>query len=320
MIETVDHPRSRGVYAARPALISRLRGSSPLARGLPQGRRHLSGDRGIIPARAGFTCSRSRAGGAPPDHPRSRGVYSARLQLRLTGAGSSPLARGLPARTGTCCAGGRIIPARAGFTPGMTVMLKDGRDHPRSRGVYMFPNFSGAPDKGSSPLARGLPRSGKRRFTVGRIIPARAGFTAMTGRSAMLPMDHPRSRGVYSWSRQASCPLSGSSPLARGLPTTSRARSSRRRIIPARAGFTTPPVPPRAPTRDHPRSRGVYAPWGIIPAHVLGSSPLARGLPQNSPRCTKNGWIIPARAGFTRAPGPRRTGERDHPRSRGVYR
>ena len=51
------------------------RGSSPLARGLPVGPDLVRGDRGIIPARAGFTLRETGAEKAASDHPRSRGVY-----------------------------------------------------------------------------------------------------------------------------------------------------------------------------------------------------------------------------------------------------
>ena len=71
----------------------------------------------------------------------------------------------------------RIIPARAGFTPGRRAWVTRLRDHPRSRGVYI----DGVDDRllkvGSSPLARGLPVSLMRE-------PSRRA-------------DHPRSRGVY---------------------------------------------------------------------------------------------------------------------------
>ena len=55
------------------------------------------------------------------------------------------------------------------------------RDHPRSRGVYK--NGGSALDQlhGSSPLARGLPRCYVERSHLGRIIPARAGFTCRQG-------------------------------------------------------------------------------------------------------------------------------------------
>ena len=71
---------------------------------------------------------------------------------------------------------------------------------------------------------------------------------------------------------------------------------------------------------DHPRSRGVYAlPCEPAPAG-LGSSPLARGLPVQVETVAGRVRIIPARAGFTTSLPPRRTVNRDHPRSRGVYR
>ena len=92
-----DHPRSRGVYTRSPGAPRRWRGSSPLARGLPIPRPGAIPTIWIIPARAGFTFSAFRACRTPQDHPRSRGVY-------LDGP-LKPLVRG------------RIIPARAGFTP-----------------------------------------------------------------------------------------------------------------------------------------------------------------------------------------------------------
>ena len=55
MVSSPDHPRSRGVYSERIIVTGSVSGSSPLARGL---RHHFSahtGQRGIIPARAGFT-------------------------------------------------------------------------------------------------------------------------------------------------------------------------------------------------------------------------------------------------------------------------
>ena len=73
---TPDHPRSRGVYSPswRPPFVHT--GSSPLARGLPDRRRPRRRHRRIIPARAGFTCSRRTRCRSRPDHPRSRGVYT----------------------------------------------------------------------------------------------------------------------------------------------------------------------------------------------------------------------------------------------------
>ena len=90
-----DHPRSRGVYALRVSVTSRLSGSSPLARGLHlQVIRRHDGD-GIIPARAGFTFRPLLRRARTQDHPRSRGVYMQMYEEAANVEGSSPLARGL---------------------------------------------------------------------------------------------------------------------------------------------------------------------------------------------------------------------------------
>ena len=52
--------------------------------------------------------------------------------------------------------------------------------------------------------------------------------------------DHPRMRGVYAASQQASYGSGGSSPHARGLQQLWTSQEYRDRIIPACAGFTHP--------------------------------------------------------------------------------
>ena len=192
-------------------------GSSPLARGLPHRRRRLFLLAGIIPARAGFTgcattCVRRRR-----DHPRSRGVYAGCLPAGRTRGGSSPLARGLQEWVAARRAGGGIIPARAGFTGGCTVVHRAHRDHPRSRGVYLRGSTNSTEAAGSSPLARGLRRKCSRTPVEHGIIPARAGFTGPPRWRSGDSWDHPRSRGVYSYEDRRLEFHWGSSPLARGL-------------------------------------------------------------------------------------------------------
>ena len=193
-------------------------GSSPLARGLRLPR--LRGDRrqGIIPARAGFTRRRSRPRPSCQDHPRSRGVYVRFVYVVLSSGGSSPLARGLLRVDTASLSGRRIIPARAGFTPISRSCPCWSTDHPRSRGVYLFRGWVTSLGRGSSPLARGLPISTPVRPVTSRIIPARAGFTRHPAAESGRGQDHPRSRGVYQSRRLMSRAMSGSSPLARGLP------------------------------------------------------------------------------------------------------
>ena len=213
-------------------------------------------------------------------------------------SGSSPLARGLLGGLTVVALLARIIPARAGFTGGPGRPRSCPRDHPRSRGVYYFemniadrrvgssPLARGLPwrqvrdpvREGSSPLARGLPLGGTHMRLTNGIIPARAGFTAQRTAGSPTMTDHPRSRGVYEEERNTAMSTIGSSPLARGLPLPLCERVRRRRIIPARAGFTVGGHHPLVGDGDHPRSRGVYPSPPSTCTGRGGSSPLARGL------------------------------------------
>ena len=112
---------------------------------------------------------------------------------------------------------------------------------------------------------------------------------------------------------------SGSSPLARGLPSASLDGVGGFRIIPARAGFTVGSTGQMRPNPDHPRSRGVYGPCTAPAFAYPGSSPLARGLLGLVGGGRQVAGIIPARAGFTSPSAVRARAYADHPRSRGVY-
>ena len=173
----------------------------------------------------------------------------------------------------------RIIPARAGFTRRSLVTARAGADHPRSRGVYDRLVDVCVTVDGSSPLARGLQGDMWARYGYTRIIPARAGFTCPRMFLILGCWDHPRSRGVYTVGVHSITPFSGSSPLARGLHRAGADTYRRRGIIPARAGFTVHVPTSRPDVSDHPRSRGVYVLPNPRAPIIMGSSPLARGLP-----------------------------------------
>ena len=321
-------------------MIHRDHGSSPLARGLrtpPSSGGRFSG---IIPARAGFTVDLDASHVWSPDHPRSRGVYPRTETPVWSAEGSSPLARGLPEELIDNLTTGRIIPARAGFTPpggGSPGRPGDhprsrgvypsppppppspSSDHPRSRGVYCRRRSCRRDPSGSSPLARGL-RSSSTRCEMRRgIIPARAGFTLPSNRRSTTRSDHPRSRGVYPVNADNVLGFGGSSPLARGLRRRLVVDDGGHRIIPARAGFTGGRCRRRCSSGDHPRSRGVYTPAAAPVATAGGSSPLARGLRVSRSWELSLRRIIPARAGFTPPDDAGSTTDGDHPRSRGVY-
>ena len=215
------------------------------------------------------------------------------------GRGSSPLARGLRPRRPALLLAGRIIPARAGFTPGRWIRRSRRADHPRSRGVYLRFISIFLSDGGSSPLARGLRPSRPEHERGEGIIPARAGFTYVRVGTLDTRPDHPRSRGVYTQEHAREAAKRGSSPLARGLLSVKTYVSPHKRIIPARAGFTILPL---------------FTIFG-----TRGSSPLARGLRDHRQHSSLNPRIIPARAGFTKTYGAQHKVASDHPRSRGVY-
>ena len=295
-----DHPRSRGVYHAPSCPLARPGGSSPLARGLLHAVGVGAPGAGIIPARAGFTAGERPVHAGHGDHPRSRGVYPPGTPRTTPRRGSSPLARGLLNIIRRQLGGDGIIPARAGFTGSRGPPVPDAEDHPRSRGVYSAPHAYEWARPGSSPLARGLQdhpdgleslggiiparagftRGPRGRACLVRIIPARAGFTGLRDRLRRGAEDHPRSRGVYTNGRLSAQTPTGSSPLARGLRGRAGADRPGRRIIPARAGFTAIDVSDWSRVVDHPRSRGVYQVQEAHDRAVLGSSPLARGLPR----------------------------------------
>ena len=172
---------------------------------------------------------------------------------------------------------------------------------------------------GSSPLARGLPGRTHPRHRGPGIIPARAGFTREGAAAGAGVRDHPRSRGVYTGGSCAPGNGEGSSPLARGLPTAPSSRVRRRRIIPARAGFTRGHALVPVSDGDHPRSRGVYRMRAGRRGLPHGSSPLARGLRPRGAEAAHRRGIIPARAGFTPQEAHHEHHRPDHPRSRGVY-
>ena len=75
------------------------------------------------------------------------------------------------------CAVSRFIPARAGNTLRVLLMLLSGPVHPRAGGEHSNTNVDGDTITGSSPRGRGTHRGAGARIRQGRFIPARAGNT-----------------------------------------------------------------------------------------------------------------------------------------------
>ena len=111
--------------------------------------------------------------------------------------GSSPLARGTPLLTTWTLSSPRLIPARAGNTrtfPASRVMVTA---HPRSRGEHSLAFFHAVNFAGSSPLARGTPKTAPEPPASTRLIPARAGNTHRPVCFLDCSAAHPRSRGEH---------------------------------------------------------------------------------------------------------------------------
>ena len=91
-------------------------GSSPLARGTPYCENHARVIHRFIPAGAGNTVRQLRRQLSLAVHPRWRGEHRESWLSRITGHGSSPLARGTHPAALLCLPKRRFIPAGAGNT------------------------------------------------------------------------------------------------------------------------------------------------------------------------------------------------------------
>ena len=111
--------------------------------------------------------------------------------------------------------------------------------------------------------------------------------------------------------------LPGSSPLTRGKRPTRQSRKSRRGLIPAHAGKTSPHDAAAPQARAHPRSRGENIIQTMTRAWLMGSSPLTRGKPGPPGRKRRRAGLIPAHAGKTGCKPARAARPWAHPRSRG---
>ena len=174
---TAAHPRSRGEHKAEPCVPPPVAGSSPLARGTP----------------ANHGCRRR----VVPAHPRSRGEHMGSQGSSRSRSGSSPLARGTQVQKFRERWLRRLIPARAGNTRAVAPGRAPGTAHPRSRGEHSELLWLLGQDCGSSPLARGTRGACGASGTLSRLIPARAGNTAMFHVFMMGFPAHPRSRGEH---------------------------------------------------------------------------------------------------------------------------
>ncbi len=155
-------------------------------------------------------------------------------------------------------------------------------------------------ERGSSPHARGTQAVAVESVLLPGIIPACAGNTSTSGSFGVRSGDHPRMRGEHLGLCWFCVGCGGSSPHARGTPSTTALRWHWPRIIPACAGNTSCRTCCWRWTWDHPRMRGEHQTNLNNQQSTQGSSPHARGTPSGRWTSEPPDWIIPACAGNTR--------------------
>ena len=212
-----------------------------------------------------------------------------------------------------------LIPARAGNTRGSGDVFLLEWAHPRSRGEHREPSVFLNNMRGSSPLARGTPRSSDPLYGSLGLIPARAGNTPSKSIISCHSWAHPRSRGEHHARRFGGRPGAGSSPLARGTRPSLTTATCRCGLIPARAWNTVVFIAAEDQDGAHPRSRGEHKSSVTCGLRSPGSSPLARGTHYIAVHFPYVAGLIPARAGNTPGFRKRPSTWRAHPRSRGEH-
>ena len=99
------------------------------------------------------------------------------LDVGANRLGSSPRVRGKPGAVGARRPRVRLIPACAGKTDAIQVLLSSSRAHPRVCGENRYNRTLAASVAGSSPRVRGKRAAGGTHFARTRLIPACAGKT-----------------------------------------------------------------------------------------------------------------------------------------------
>ena len=313
-----DHPRACGANF-RPVSRGCSRfGSSPRVRGKRCKLRQLKQQIRIIPARAGQTHERKEMQKRASDHPRACGANDFLIAGANVGCGSSPRVRGKPVTPAASPLRRRIIPARAVQTRERQQTRGHRTDHPRACGANSDGHRGEWGPDGSSPRVRGKRSPALSSACRSRIIPARAGQTRCLVSERQVSPDHPRACGANA----VGCPrcrgVRGSSPRVRGKPHGLAIPGVQVRIIPARAGQTSPPIMVYGWPTDHPRACGANYCSARLKSRAHGSSPRVRGKPDRVVRVPDVGRIIPARAGQTMRHRPPNHEHADHPRACGA--
>ena len=254
-------------------------GSSPRGRGPPVQRPRVRAFRGLIPARAGTTRASSMTRATRSAHPRAGGDHIPQRGHMSRSSGSSPRGRGPRDKIVTDNHFSRLIPARAGTTTTTKETQHEMQAHPRAGGDHDLSLSRGCVGTGSSPRGRGPPGSPPREWGQHRLIPARAGTTRARPPRRHGGPAHPRAGGDHASEARDTGTPSGSSPRGRGPLCAHICGADADRLIPARAGTTTPTRCAARSSPAHPRAGGDHVWRARLSRRGCGSSPRGRGPP-----------------------------------------
>ena len=134
-----DHPRACGAHYNGLRVGEVVGGSSPRMRGSHDIENATHNMWGIIPAHAGLTGPLQGCGRIHRDHPRACGAHLSAAAKTTVVLGSSPRMRGSLACAGIKSARRGIIPAHAGLTEWVVIILVIKWDHPRACGAHTSP-------------------------------------------------------------------------------------------------------------------------------------------------------------------------------------
>ena len=295
------YPRVGGGNRQSTIAASLACGLSPRGRGKRDDMNDDKGYRRSIPAWAGETAELALECASYRVYPRVGGGNYMRACSPPPYPGLSPRGRGKPAALLLLAVAARSIPAWAGETRTAPKWTNRGAVYPRVGGGNDMSSRGRTHKPGLSPRGRGkLYVAVSKRRRLGSI-PAWAGETAMSTRSARRSWVYPRVGGGNQSPTMAMADENGLSPRGRGKLQEKFAGHRSRRSIPAWAGETITPSPRAYRPAVYPRVGGGNAPHALYARFGGGLSPRGRGKPWRRLPWRQCGRSIPAWAGETRS-------------------
>ena len=209
--------------------------------------------------------------------------------------------RGTPSVFCLLIACSRFIPAHAGNTSLVGMVVTGTSVHPRACGEHRPVQHDAGLPVGSSPRMRGTLNRPDRVGVRIRFIPAHAGNTGPGTLKSSEHTVHPRACGEHVALQGHPGEKAGSSPRMRGTRRFAEPIAFVSRFIPAHAGNTWMPWQKRFWSSVHPRACGEHPHYHLLIFNYNGSSPRMRGTPLQPPARLVQNRFIPAHAGNTSA-------------------